>query len=68
MIEEDSEQKTKPISETPKSENQTADDSSLDNLIRQEQSVARQNLIDGLGREPTQTEIDRWLSEHTEGY
>lgn len=47
---------------------ETENDSSLDSLVREEQSVVRQKLIDKLQREPTQQEIDNWLSEHTEGY
>ncbi len=43
-------------------------DSSLEALVRQEQSVPRRHLTEELGREPTQEEIDRWISEQTEGY
>ena len=43
-------------------------DSSLEALVHQEQSVARKGLTEELGREPTQEEIDRWLNEQTEGY
>ncbi len=43
-------------------------DSSLEALVRQEQSIARERLREELGREPTQAEIDEWLNEQTEGY
>ena len=43
-------------------------DSSLEALVRQEQSDAHNRLREELGREPTQEEADRWLSEQTEGY
>ncbi|HEX8288577.1 MAG TPA: hypothetical protein VF556_11300 [Pyrinomonadaceae bacterium] len=43
-------------------------DSSLQALIDQEQTQAREHLREELGREPNQEEIDRWLSAHTEGY
>jgi len=48
----------------PREEN----DSSLEALVRQEQSDAHNRLRKELGREPTQEEADRWLSEQTEGY
>jgi hypothetical protein len=53
-----------------KSQDKTSkeNDSSLEALVRQEQSVARKGLTEELGREPTQEEIDRWLSGQTEGY
>lgn len=43
-------------------------DSSLEALVREEQSIARERLREELGREPTQEEADDWLSEQTEGY
>jgi hypothetical protein len=43
-------------------------DSSLEALVRQEQTDAHKRLREELGREPTQEEADRWLSEQTEGY
>jgi DNA-directed RNA polymerase specialized sigma subunit len=43
-------------------------DSSLEALVDQEQSIARKNLQNELGREPSQEEIDKWLSAHTESY
>ena len=46
----------------------TEGDSSLQSLVREEQSFARQRLLEELGREPTEKEIDRWLSAQTEGY
>ncbi len=47
---------------------QNENNQSIEALVREEQSFVRQKLIDKLGREPTQTEIDQWLSEQTEGY
>jgi hypothetical protein len=43
-------------------------DSSLQALINEEQSLVRQRLREETGREPTQEEVDKWLSEQTEGY
>lgn len=43
-------------------------DSSLEALVRQEQTIARERLREKLGREPTQEESDEWLNEQTEGY
>lgn len=43
-------------------------DSSLEALVREEQSIARERLREELGREPTQKEADEWLNEQTEGY
>ena len=46
----------------------TENDSSMQALIDQEQAQAREHMREELGREPTQEEIDRWLSAHTEGH
>ncbi len=43
-------------------------DSSLQALISEEQSFVRRRLREETGREPTQQEVDKWLSEQTEGY
>jgi hypothetical protein len=43
-------------------------DSSLRALVHEEQALARERLRRELQREPTQEEIDRWLSAQTEGY
>lgn len=43
-------------------------DSSLEALVNQEQSLARDRLRAELGREPTPEEVDKWLSEQTEGH
>ncbi len=43
-------------------------DSSLEALVREEQSIARERLREKLGREPTKEETDQWLNEQTEGY
>jgi hypothetical protein len=52
----------------PDSNSAKENDSSLEELVRQEQSIARERLRKELGREPTQEEADRWLSAQTEGY
>jgi len=43
-------------------------DSSLEALVGEEQSIARERMRRELGREPSQEEVDRWLSAQTEGY
>lgn len=43
-------------------------DSSLNALVNQEQSLARERLRKEIGREPTQDEVDKWLNEQTESY
>ncbi len=43
-------------------------DSSLQALISEEQFYARERLRQETGHEPTQEEVDRWISEQTEGY
>jgi hypothetical protein len=43
-------------------------DSSLEALVREQQTYVRDRLSVELGREPIQEEIDDWLNEHTEGY
>ncbi len=43
-------------------------DSSLQALVDEEQFLVRGRLRQELGREPTQEEVDKWLSEQTEGY
>ena len=43
-------------------------DSSLEALVSEEQSIARERMREKLGREPTQEEADEWLNEQTEGY
>lgn len=53
---------------TINSDEPAENDSSLQALINEEQSFVRQRLREETGREPTQAEIDRWLSEQTEGY
>ncbi len=50
------------------SEEPDENDSSLQALVNEEQSFVRQRLKEETGREPTQEEVDRWLSEQTEGY
>lgn len=43
-------------------------DSSLESLIDEQQTYARERLREELGREPTPEEADEWLNAHTEGY
>ena len=43
-------------------------DSSLEALVCEEQTLARERLREDLEREPTQEEVDQWLNEQTEGY
>ena len=43
-------------------------DSSLEALINQEQSLPHEQLQAELGREPTREEVDEWLRAHTESY
>lgn len=61
---EESSDQSPVISNGPPAEN----DSSLEALVREEQSLARERLREKLGREPSQAEADQWLSEQTEGY
>lgn len=42
--------------------------SSLNELVRQEQFIAHDRVEEELGREPSQEETNQWLNEHTEGY
>lgn len=51
-----------------KSDELQESDFSLQALTSEEQSIARRRLRKETGREPSQEEIDRWLSEQTEGY
>ncbi len=51
-----------------KSDSVEENDSSLEALVHQEQAEAHKRLREELGREPTQEEADKWLSEQTEGY
>lgn len=50
------------------SDEATNGDSSLQSLVNEEQTFARERLREESGREPTQEEINRWLSAQTEGY
>ena len=52
--------------ETPQPEN--AEDHELEDAARDERDYVRQRLAEELGREPTQSELDEWLRQHTEGY
>ncbi|HSK72898.1 MAG TPA: hypothetical protein VK892_14445 [Pyrinomonadaceae bacterium] len=65
---DNSEEKTSGESPAFPDNNSQKKDSSLQALINQEQSLARDRLRQKIGREPTQEEVDKWLSEQTEGY
>ena|ERR1051326_3334211 len=43
-------------------------DESLEAAARDERELARERLGAELGREPSDEEVDKWLSEQTEGY
>jgi hypothetical protein len=43
-------------------------DQSLEAAARDEREYARARLGAELGREPSDEEVDKWLSEQTEGY
>jgi hypothetical protein len=43
-------------------------DESLEAAARDEREYARERLGAELGREPSDEEVDKWLSEQTEGY
>jgi DNA-directed RNA polymerase specialized sigma subunit len=43
-------------------------DQSLEAAARDEREYARERLSAELGREPSDEEVDKWLSEQTEGY
>jgi hypothetical protein len=40
----------------------------LADAARDERDVAARRLREELSRDPTDTEIDEWLRQHTEGY
>jgi len=44
------------------------EDSSLEDVARDEREYVRGRLRAELGRDPSEEEIDEWLREHTEGY
>lgn len=43
-------------------------DHELEDAARDERDYVRQRLLEELGRDPTQEELDEWLRQHTEGY
>ena len=43
-------------------------DTGLEDAARTERDYVRQRLREELGREPTESELDEWLRQHTEGY
>lgn len=44
------------------------EDSSLEDVARDEREYVRGRLRAELGRDPSEEEIDEWMREHTEGY
>jgi hypothetical protein len=42
--------------------------SELTEVAQEEEEFVRERLMEELGREPTQEELDEWLREHTESY
>lgn len=42
--------------------------SELANIAETEHEYLHQRLREELGREPTESELDEWLRQHTEGY
>ncbi len=67
-IESESADDSKAEEPAAKSDEPEENDSSLQALISEEQSLARRRLRAETGGEPSQEEVDRWLSEQTEGY
>jgi hypothetical protein len=43
-------------------------DDKLEDIAQTEHDYLHQRLLEDLGREPTEEEVDEWLREHTEGY
>ena len=43
-------------------------DAPLDDAARGERDYVRRRLREELQREPTESELDEWLRQHTEGY
>jgi hypothetical protein len=43
-------------------------DAPLDDAAEREREYVRERLRDELKREPTESELDEWLRQHTEGY
>ena len=43
-------------------------DEPLDDAARGEREYVRRRLREELQREPTESELDEWLRQHTEGY
>lgn len=43
-------------------------DTPLDDAAQSEREYVRQRLREELKREPTESELDEWLRQHTEGY
>ena len=43
-------------------------DAPLDDAARREREYVRRRLREELQREPTESELDEWLRQHTEGY
>ncbi|MFN2455082.1 MAG: hypothetical protein ABR577_12760 [Pyrinomonadaceae bacterium] len=58
--------KLKFVSENTSPEQES--DATLEDAAQHEQDYLRQRLRDELKREPTETELNDWLRQHTEGY
>jgi hypothetical protein len=46
----------------------TEKNSELGKIAETEHEYLHQRLREELGREPTESELDEWLRQHTEGY
>lgn len=56
------------VDKSRSSDSSATSDSSLESLVKQEQTLAFEKLKAELGRDPSQEEVDEWLSAHTESY
>jgi hypothetical protein len=56
------------LSDEEKRDEEGTADNKLDDVAESEHEYLHQRLRDELGREPTETELDEWLRQHTEGY
>ncbi|HEV7472461.1 MAG TPA: hypothetical protein VGN90_00325 [Pyrinomonadaceae bacterium] len=55
------------LNEEENTEGKSGDDR-LEDVAQNEHEYLHQRLREELGREPTETELDDWLRQHTEGY
>lgn len=58
------------LSDTASEETSEPDDADtpLDDAAQSEREYVRERLREELKREPTESELDEWLRQHTEGY